>query len=94
MGRSGVRLFKAVATIVVYRKIGLTSSINLRLRGQITSLQAQLDSALISYTTQRSSASLVSALKIQGQIVSALLNATALATPTSTAQALRINTLS
>jgi Na+(H+)/acetate symporter ActP len=76
------------------RMIGSTSPINLQLRGQITSLQAQLDSALTLYTTQRSSASLVSALKIQGQIVSALLNAAALATPTSTAQALKISALS
>jgi hypothetical protein len=74
--------------------INFTSPINLQLRGQITSLQAQLDSALTSYATQRSTASLVSALKIQGQIVSALLNAAALATPTSTAQALKISALS
>jgi len=73
--------------------INLPSPINLQLRGQITSLQAQLDSALTSYATQRSTASLLSALKIQGQIVSALMNATALATPTSAAQSLKISAL-
>jgi len=84
----------ATPIIMTRMAINFTSPINLQLRGQITSLQAQLDSALTSYATQKSIASLVSALKIQGQIVSALLNATALATPTSTAQALKISALS
>lgn len=88
-------LLKEVETIIIPRMaIGGTSPINSKLRNQITSLQAQLDQTLNLYKAQRSTASLVSALKIQGQIISALLNATALASPTSTAQFTKINSLS
>ena len=92
--RAEVRLLKAVAPIIMGRMaICGTSPINSQLRNQIASLQAQLDQTLNLYKTQRSSASLVAALKIQAQIVSALLSATALASPTSTAQFGKINSL-
>jgi len=92
--RAGVRLLKAVAIIIMGRMaICGTSPINSQLRNQIAHLQAQLDQTLNLYKAQRSSASLVSALKIQAQIVSALLSATALASPTSAAQFGKINSL-
>ena len=87
-------MLKAVATIIIGRMIGGTLTINSQLRNQIASLQAQLDQTLNLYKAQRSSASLVSALKIQAQLVNALLSATALASPTSTAQFGKINSLS
>ena len=92
---AGVRLLKAVAIIIMGRMaISATSPINSQLRIQIASLQAQLDQTLNLYKARGSTASLVSALKIQSQIVSALLNATALASLTSTAQFGKINLLS
>ena len=87
-------MLKALATTIIGRMaINGTLPINSQLRNQIASLQAQLDQTLNLYKTQRSSASLVAALKIQAQLVSALLSATALASPTSTAQFGKINSL-
>ena len=70
-----------------------TSPITTSLRSQISMWQTQLDLALSSYASSGSSASLLSALKVETQIVSALLSATGLATPTSGALLQRINLL-
>jgi hypothetical protein len=74
--------------------MAFSSPVNFDLRNQIASLHAQLDVVLKTYSAQRSSASLLAALKIQTKIAGILLNSTALATPTSTAQAVRIGALS
>ena len=73
--------------------LGSTSPIGPDLHFQISILMNQTDRELAAYSAGGGALSLLKALKTQGQIVSALLNATGLATPLSATQIRRIASL-